>query len=622
MSTNARQMARQLIAQQRFGEARELLLRVCRVTPDDADAWLMLGSIDGRLRDPVGAERCFRRAIKVRAEFPAAHYNLGIALRDQKRFDEAAKVFRLATELKPDYSEAWNALGFALLVLREPVAAADAFRTVCHLAPNSAEAHGNFANACNQLGRLEEAMAAFRKAISLDGRESGYRGNLANVLCNQGRLGEALDEYRRAIALAPRNISLQSNYLLTLHYLPDLDPQWVFEEHRRLAAMHVPADSTVPEHNNDPKPDRRLRVGYVSSDFREHSVAYFFDPLITHHDCFQIETFCYSGVARPDSITTRLEAVTKHWRGICDKSDADLFRMIRSDGIDILVDLSGHTSCHRLAVFARRAAPVQVTYLGYPGTTGLETMDYRLTDEWADPDGMTERYYTEQLWRLPTGFLCYKAPRTAPAPALCPSASSGYITFGSFNNLSKVNDRVIALWSRILQSVPQSRLALKYHSMGDASVRALVFERFRQHNIAEERLELLPPVPTTAGHLECYGRIDIALDPFPYNGTTTTCEALWMGVPVVSLAGAIHAQRVGVSLLSRAGLSDWVADSEQTYLDIAVTLAAAHEERARLRTALRQTLESSSLCDGRRIAAAVEDAYRKMWQEWCKTRTA
>ncbi len=598
-----------------------MLVRICSSAPGDAETWLLLGSTNGRLRDSGGAERCFREAIKAREDFPAAHYNLGIALREQGLLDEAQAALRRATELKPDYADAWNSLGFVLFAQTDRIGGTEAFRKVCELAPLADQAYANLANAYVTLGKHTEALTCFQKAISLNGREGGYYGNLANILCNQGRLDEAVEAYHRSTVLAPRDAALHSNYLLTLHYIPGMDPQRIFDEHLRWARSHEPPMGT-PAFANVRDPDRALRVGYISPDFREHSVTYFFEPLLAHHDGSSVETFCYSSVPRPDSTTTRLESITRHWRPIAGKSGEDILRLVRSDHIDILVDLSGHTACGNLGVFAHRAAPVQVTYLGYPGTTGMKNMDYRLTDDLADPPGTTEQYYTERLSRLPTGFLCYQAPRLAPAPSPPPWKHTGYVTFGSFNNLSKVNDTVIALWSRILLAVPGARLILKYHCLSDAATRALVFERFRRCGIAEERLDLVGATPTTVEHLEIYSRVDIALDPFPYNGTTTTCEALWMGVPVITLAGATHAHRVGVSLLTRAGYRDFIAGSEQAYADIALSLARDHEKRARLRTELRETVKHSSLCDATAIAASVEAAYRSMWREWCGKRSS
>jgi predicted O-linked N-acetylglucosamine transferase (SPINDLY family) len=320
-------------------------------------------------------------------------------------------------------------------------------------------------------------------------------------------------------------------------------------------------------------------------------------------------------------MTERLKQRSHHWHNIRGKTDDDVAALIRADAIDILIDLAGHTENNRLPVFARKPAPVQVTYLGYPNTTGLRTIDYRLTDIEADPPGQ-EPYHTEQLVRLPHGFLCYTSPPDAPAVTALPTSTVGHVTFGSFNNLAKMTPEVIGLWAQILKAIPGSRLVIKNKSMKDGPTRERYLALFRETGITEDRLDFVAWIPEAADHLGAYAHVDIALDTFPYNGTTTTCEALWMGVPVITLAGERHAARVGVSLLTRVGLTELIAQSPEEYVKLAVELAADTERLVQLRAGMRERMKHSPLCDAKSFTRDLETAYRGMWREWCEAATA
>ena len=368
----------------------------------------------------------------------------------------------------------------------------------------------------------------------------------------------------------------------------------------------------------DPRPERRLRIGYVSGDLRYHSVAFFIAPVIEQHDRENFEITCYANVARPDANTERLEALCDRWRDVASLGDAEVAAWIRRDEIDILVDLSGHTVGNRLPVFARKPAPVQVTYLGYPNTTGLDGMDYRLTDSQADPVGMTESLHSESLVRLEHGFLCFQPLEACPA-IRDPDASDAAteITFGSFNELLKVTPTTVAAWCQILDRVPGSRLLIKGTTLGDEGTRQIVLDRFREHGIDAGRVRLIGRTRTLEEHLELYNGIDVALDTYPYNGTTTTCEALWMGVPVVTRCGKVHASRVGSSLLARVGLDDLVAGDESEYIEKAVALAEDVVRRRRLRGELRDRMRESPLMASTAFTRALESAYREMWRSAC-----
>lgn len=409
-----------------------------------------------------------------------------------------------------------------------------------------------------------------------------------------------------------------SAVLCALNYRPDQDGETLYREHRAWAERYgAPLYPQAPDFANQALPDRPLRVGYVSGDFRRHPVAFFIEPLLRQHDRAAIRPFCYSTQDEPDDMNRHLRSLVPDWRDIGADSDNEIAARIVADRIDILVDLSGHTAQNRLLVFARRPAPVQVTGLGYVATTGLATMDYRLTDDWCDPPDLTDAHYSETLWRLPGGFNCYVPPAGLPDPGPLPSAQNGHVTFGCFNNLDKVGDAVLTLWGESVAAVPDARLTLKTKSLDRPAVRKRVLDRLAKGGLAPERVTLIDWSPTLRAHFEHYRRIDIALDPFPYNGTTTTCEALMMGVPVIALIGDRHAARVSLSLLARLGLEDLAASDPAGYRERAQALAGDPDRLSTLRGTLRGRLAASPLVDAAGYTRGLETAYRDMWHRWC-----
>jgi predicted O-linked N-acetylglucosamine transferase (SPINDLY family) len=356
----------------------------------------------------------------------------------------------------------------------------------------------------------------------------------------------------------------------------------------------------------------------MSPDFRQHSVSFFLEPLLAAHDPAAVQVFCYADVAQPDAVTQRLMSYVHHWRDVAGCRDDDLCRVLAADRIDILVDLAGHTKGNRLAVFAQRSAPVQVTAIGYPATTGLAAMDYRLCDAVTDPPPEADAWSVETLVRLDAGLHCYRPPANAPAVGPLPAQAAGYITFGAFNKLAKISRDTVALWAEVLKAVPTSRLLVKTKPLAEAETRARLERAFADAGIAPARLELRGWEAQDRAHLDLYNHVDIALDTTPYNGTTTTCEALWMGVPVLTLAGRGHAARVGASLLSQVGLTDWIADNADAFVARARTATADTSALASLRKDLRATVAASPLCDGAVYARAVEGAYRAMWRKACQ----
>jgi protein O-GlcNAc transferase len=371
-------------------------------------------------------------------------------------------------------------------------------------------------------------------------------------------------------------------------------------------------------HANARDPDRVLKVGYVSGDFRKHSVAYFFEPLLEAHDRARVHVTCYSTATVEDEVTARLKSRADAWCDVAQFSDEQAAEMIRADGIDVLVDLSGHSGLNRLLIFARRPAPVQVTYLGYPGTTGMGAIGYRITDGLADPPGMTESLYAEKLFRVPGCAWCYRPDPDSPGVGELPAARTGNITFGSFNRVGKIGAGLIELWAGILSEVSGSRLLMKSEWLGERMAQSRLLEAFAKHGIGQDRLEMVGRTKSTREHLEMYGRVDLALDSFPYNGTTTTCEAMWMGVPVITLAGSVHHSRVGLSLVNAAGLPELAAANPREYVEKTVELAKDIPRLRELRRTLRQCMASSVLMDATRLARDIEMLYRGIWHAWCE----
>ncbi len=641
-----------LQALKRYDEAIDSYRRALALKPDNAKTHNNLGAALKSKGDALAAIEAYRQAIALDPTYAVAQNNLGAALinlgrlaeaaevlgaalkrhpdhaetwnnygtalKNRGRFSEAIEAYHKAIAVKPDFSEAYNNLGAALQAIGRQNEAADAYRKAIRHKPDAAEAHNNLANTLRAVSRIDEAEIEYRRAIELKPGLAEAYGNLATVLCDQSRIEDAIDAYHKALELKPDFIEARSNYVFTLHYHPDSTPDQIRTEAEVYDRLISPRMAGYRRrHENDAKPDRRLRVGFVSPDFWRHSCAYFMEMLFEHLDRNEIEIVAYANVRRPDAVTQRLRQRVDLWRDTLGVPDEEVLTQIREDRIDILIDVAGHTADNRLALFAASPAPVQASWLGYPGTTGLSTMGYRLTDAIADPPGVSDPHYTERLVRLPDGFLCYRPLVNAPSPAPAPSTTGRPVTFGSFNNLPKVNDRVVALWAEILNRVPNSRLLLKARALGGATARDRIVAGFRQHGIAPDRLELIGWTVKLDDHLSLYGNVDVALDQFPYNGTTTTCEAIWMGVPVVTLLGDRHAGRVGVTLLARLGLKILVAPTPAEYVAKAVALAADVATRSRLRTELRARMIASTLCDGPRFARAMTAAWRGLWREWC-----
>jgi protein O-GlcNAc transferase len=596
--------------------------------PDYAEAYNNLGLAlagQGKIDDAIA---CYQKALILKPDYAEANSHLGNAFHDKGEVDAAVACYRKALALKPEFSGAHNNLGRALASQRKLGEAVACYRRALALQPDFALAQNNLGNTLRERGELDEAVSCCLRAIELEPDFAEAHSNLGNALKDQGKLSEAIACYRKALELKPDFGGAYGNLLFALQYDAECSPSELFEEHRRFAQrFEVPLEPLRQAFGNTREPERRLKIGYVSADFRRHSVAYFIEPVLASHDKSGVEVFCYYSYSARDEITERIIAHADHWIPCAGMTDDELAARIRADGIDILVDLAGHTAGNRLLVFARKPAPVQVTWLGYPSTTGLSAIDYRITDRHAEPPGMTEQYSIEKLWRLDDMFCVYRPCAVKPerrhsaelAVRQTPAMGNGHITFGSINNIAKITPAVIAAWAKILHAVPGAGLLLETAGFDGGDMRADFEARFAAHGITRERLLLLERKPEQQYVL--YHRIDIALDPFPCNGGTNTCDALWMGVPVIALAGTTFASRMGVTMVSNAGHPEWAARDEDDYLRLACELASDAARLNAIRLGLRDEVERSPLRDEAGFTHSLETAYRQMWQAWCNSTT-
>jgi predicted O-linked N-acetylglucosamine transferase (SPINDLY family) len=462
-------------------------------------------------------------------------------------------------------------------------------------------------------GQPAAALDAYDRALAAKPGSGAAELGRAAALFDLWRVDEGVAAYARAHALQPASPAAHSAWLFHLHYPATAEADALAAAHRTYGAR-FPAPAAPAR--TDPAPERRLRIGYLSPNFSRHSVGYFVAPVLEHHDRDAFESVCYYLHPRSDDATARMRGLAGRWRDAAAWDDDRLERAIRDDGIDVLVDLAGHTKLNRLPVMARKPAPLQVTWLGYPDTTGLPAIGYRITDAVADPPGAADARHTEKLVRLPGPMLCYRPPEDAP-PVATPAARDGGVVFGSFNNADKLSVAAVALWSRVLAAVPDSRLLLKSARVGVPEAVERTRAAFAAHGVDPARIRLELWRERRADHLAAYADVDVALDTFPYSGTTTTCEALWMGTPVVTLAGGMHMSRVGASLLTHAGLADLVAADEAGFVATAVALARDAGRRAALRTSLRDRIAASPLTDARTHTRSLEAVYRGLWRDWC-----
>jgi predicted O-linked N-acetylglucosamine transferase (SPINDLY family) len=659
--------------------AEDIYRQVLAAVPDHPNAAGLLGLALVQTGRGTEAEPLIRAALRADALNPVHHHTLGTLLRNARRLDEAIGAYREAVRLGPQLADAHVALGMALreaghpdearatleralaLEPRNALAhlhmglvrsdlgdahgALDCVRRSCELAPGLADAHINRAALLGELLLHDEALEAARKAVALAPDRIEAHVNLGSALAAQGDFLAAIERFRRALVADPLDARLVSDIAGCLYGLgrgreaaamferalaldplsPEThslcvfsrnyyeeDPQALLDAHRGYRAS-LGTVSPSPPIVAPAAAGRRVRLGYVSPDFRRHSVAAFLAPLLVHRDRARFEVVCFHVHPARDGVTARLRALADEWFDAAPLSQDALADCIRAAGIDVLVDLAGHTAGSRLPAFARRPAPMQMTYLGYPTTTGLDEIDYRITDAVVDPPGEAP-LASERPLRLPGSYFCFE-PGDAPAPAPLPALRDGRITFGSFNVLAKLSDATVSMWAGVLARVPGSRLVLKSRGLAVAATQDEIRARFAAHGIAPARIECRGWLADQADHRAAYAEIDIALDSFPYNGATTTCEALWMGVPVVTRHGATHASRMGRSILTACGLDAYAVGSGEAFVDAAARLAADTAALAALRGGLRARVAASALCDAPTFMRGFEDALLHAWRE-------
>lgn len=631
----------------RFAEAQQCLRTALSINPRHAYAHNYLGMVLSDLGQREAGIAAFRCALSIEPRLAQAHYNLGVALLDASKPQEAEQALRRALAFAPGVAAIHIDLGNALLtlgrlaeaeqsyrqglviqpesalaylglasVLRQAGELADAegaCRRALQINPNLAQAHSNLGLVLFQIGKTGEAQQCYERALALEPSAHGFHAGFGHVLMGLGRLADAERSFRKAIELSPGFASAQSSLLFLLNHLPGKTAEQIYEEHREFGRRFTRSGAEVVFRNSHDA-HRRLRIGYVSGDLKQHSVASFIEPVLSKHDADRFEITCYYNNAQSDATTQRLKSYAHRWRDIFSLTDEGLAQLIRDDEIDILIDLSGHTANNRLVVFAHKPAPVQATWLGYLNTTGLDAMDWRITDVYASPEGPLDKLHSERLFRLPRSQWCYQPPAQYPDVSSPPSLANGFCTFGAFSTPAKINDEVIKLWSGVLRAVPRSRLVVATSSL--KGIPDELRQRFRQAGIENNQVEILP-ARGFDDYLRLHESVDVVLDTFPYTGGTTTCHALWMSTPVISLVGDTATSRGGASLLQNVGVPELIAETREQYVAIAVQLAQEPDVLTSLRSSLRERMHSSTLTDAVAFTRHLESAYRTMWQRWC-----
>ncbi len=607
-----------LAAVGRWEESIQACRQAIGLQPNHAPALNVLGSALRAIGQFDEAIEAYRRAIAAAPDAADPHNNLCAVLAQRGKFQEAVLFGRRALELLPQYPEAYNNLGNALREMGYIDEAITCYGQALALNPKFADAYNNVGVALKARGQLEEAAACHKQSLALQPNHALAYNNLGSVLMELGQLDDALQCFDRATKLLPGYAGAHSNRAYALQFHSRFDVAAIFSELRQWNLRHAqPLRKFIRAHDNEASPDRRIRVGYVSSNFRDHAQSLFASPLLSNHDKKKMEIFCYSGVAMPDAVTERLRGYADIWRGTIGLMDHEVAELIRQDKIDVLVDLTMHAVDNRLLVFAYKPAPIQVAWLAYPGGTGLDAMDYRLTDPHLDPPGLFDGYYVEQSVRLADTFWCYdpsaSAPGDQPTVGPLPALQNGFVTFGCLADFCKMGEQTLELWTAAMNAVEKSKLIV---SAPGGQVRQQLAAKFQQAGISADRIEFVDRQPRKR-YMELYHRIDIGLETLPCNGHATSLDALWMGVPVVTMAGPTVAGRAGWSHLSNLALTELAARTPKHYARVVARLAGDMPALAELRAGLRDRMLRSPLTDGALFARNVEAAYRTMWRRWC-----
>jgi len=647
-------------AQGKFDEAQHCYQQALALNPNFGEAQYNLGVVfeeQGKLEEAIS---CYQDTLITNPSHISAHYNLGGVFYKQKKITEATIYYQNALAINPKHYESLNNLGNILCKQMKFSEAVSCHQRALAINPDSIETLNSLAVALYKLGKYEEAIHFYRRVLALNPKLVETINSIGGIYYRQGKFAKAIKYYKQALSVDPEHIwainnlgnvykgkglvdesieylkkifeirpdyaASHSNFLLTLNYSPSYDRASLFKEHQKFNEQHaLPLAESIKPHSNERDPDKRLKIGYMSQDFRKHSVAYFIEPILANHDSEQFEIHCYYNHTQNDEVTQRLKKCTNKWVNTVELSDEEIVEQIRKDEIDIMVDLMGHTGMNRILVFAKKPAPIQMTYLGYSNTTGLTTIDYLLTDHYVNPEG-SEKFNSETLIRMPNSYFCYgpgdetKNVQVNSLPAL----QNDYITFASFNVRPKLSPQLLKLWSTILKEIPNSKLLLKSRNYADVVSQTDRYERekifeeyFADLDVEFNRVIIEGFSPSMQEHLEMYHKVDIALDSFPYNGATTTCEALWMGVPVVNLVGETHVSLMGLSILSTLGLEELIAYTPEEYVDICINLASDLDYLESIRQEMRERMLASPLMDGQTFTRELEFHYRAMWQKWC-----
>jgi predicted O-linked N-acetylglucosamine transferase (SPINDLY family) len=601
----------------RLAEAEQGYRNVLAEFANNAEATALLGLIALQTGHAGPGKRLLERAVELDPRNVMARQNLAVVLSREQQFEHAAQHFRAAAALQPS-ALIYTQLGKALHTT-DPDAAIDAFRQALRIDPNFAAAHSNLGVVLTDRGQLSEADVHHRAAVELSPQVPLIHVNYGQSLFAGGDVAGAIAQYDQATALAPGDPGAASLKLLASNYQLELSPAAVYDAHCEWVRRYSDAFGTMPAtYANDRNPDQPLRVGYVSGDFRRHAVAHFFEPLLAHHRRDVVHSICYSSNSVSDEYTARLRSLAGEWRDVVKLDDQQLAELIRADRIDILVDLSGHTGQNRLLAFARRPAPVQVQWLGYPGYTGVREIDDWIADPLCDPpDDPLSPYPPERVVRLPDTFACYLPPSEAPDVSPLPARKNGHVTFGSFNILAKLNDQVLDAWSAVMRGVPGSRMVLGDMPFADPGVCARIAERFESRGVARERLTFHGHMPMR-DYLAAHAEIDLMLDTWPFTGHTLSLHALWMGCGLITLRGDRHVARRGAALLELLGLQEWIADTSSGFVGAAVRAASDLDRLDAIRSSLRQRMRESPLLAHAKFAEQMESACRSMWRKWCE----
>jgi len=526
---------------------------------------------------------------------------------------EAETIYRQILQHEPNHSDALHLLGMIAAQANDHDTAIELIQKAIRVDNTVPNFYNSLGNVFNNQNLFDKAATCYQQALSLNPNFAQAHCHLGSALKNQGLIDDAIAHYRCAIGIQPNYLLAHQDLILTLNYAIDSDRAAIFAEHLRFNEQQAaPLSALIKSHLNDGNP-LRLKIGYVSADFRKHAVADFIESVLAHHEPEKFEIFCYYNHLQNDEATQRFQQYAHHWRDCVKLSDEALVAQIRQDQIDILIDLGGHTADNRILVFARKPAPIQVTYLGYPNTTGLTTIDYRITDNYLDPDGMSEPLSSEIPLRMPASFFCYHPHENSPPVSPLPAIQQGYITFSAFHNHSKLNQHTFALWAKILHAISDAKLVIQNKSLKSVAIQHALRDRFAELGIAPERLILRDSVPYS-DYLKAYHQIDMALDSYPFNGGATTCDALWMGIPVVTLVGDRSVSRMGLSILSTVGLTELITYTQQEYIERTIKLAGDLDHLQALRTGMRDRMQASPLLDGIRFTRHLEAAYRQMWE--------